>query len=278
MGRPNFLNQRRTVSQEISSPVMIVFCSGYHTRFPFFKDEALSCAVNDHFKYFLYNEDPTLAFVGFARPLVGSFMGISEMQSIYVSKLFSGEVQIPDRSYRDEVILEDKVFQELTFSSTTNRIDGLVNFQSYLDELASLAGVRPDYWQLFFSNPVLWYYAVTAAHNNCQFLLNDEKHHDAILRRYRRYHGGNFRVSSHIYPLIVNLFPSWFRTRRKPFMALHKALALASEYFLIIVFSPVLLFRVIIPLDKRWRLKKRRMMRDNTVVELLDEARANGRR
>jgi len=253
---------------------LIVFCSGYQTRFPFFRDETFSCAINDQFKFLLSNEDPTLAFIGFARPLVGSFMGISEMQAVYVSKLFSQEIDVPDRSYRDSVIREDKIFQELVFSGTTNRIDGLVNFQSYLDDLATLAGVRPDYWRLFFSSPIKWYYAVTAAHNSCQFLLHDRKHHDEIFRRYRRYHGDNLRVSSHIYPLIVNLFPGWFSGKQRLFGILQKALYLAGEYLLIVVFSPVLLFRIIFPVEKRWRLKKRIMMRDNTAVELLDEVRA----
>ncbi len=257
---------------------LIVFCCGYQTRFPFFRDQSFGCPINDQFKYLLSNEDPTLAFIGFARPLVGSFMGISELQSIYISKLFSQEIDVPDRAYRDKVILEDKVFQELSFSSTTNRIDGLVNFQSYLDELASLAGVRPNYWQLFFSDPVKWYYAVTAAHNSCQFLLHDKKYHDEIFRRYRRYHGGNFRVSSHIYPLIVNLFPAWFRRRQSPFKSVRKVLSFASAYFLIVVFSPVLLFRIIYPLDKRWRLRKRKMMSDNTAAKLLSQVRANGDR
>lgn len=252
---------------------LIVVCSGYQTRFPFFRDASLNCTINDQFKYLLFNEDPSLAFIGFARPLVGSFMGISEMQSIYISKLFAQEIDIPDRSYRESVILEDKVFQELTFSSTTNRIDGLVNFQSYLDELATLAGVRPNYWQLFFSSPVKWYYAVTAAHNNCQFLLHDEKYHDEIFRRYRMYHGDNLRVSSHIFPLIINLFSGWFGRKHRPFKIVRKAFIFTGKCLLIIIFSPVVLFRIILPLDKRWKLKKRRMIRNNKVANLLDEVR-----
>lgn len=249
---------------------LIVFCSGYNTRFPFFHKEKFGSAVNDQFKFVLCNEDPTLAFIGFTRPLVGSFMGISEIQSIYISKLFSQEINIPERAYRDKVILEDKVFQELTFSSTSKRIDGLVNFQSYLDDVASLAGIRPDYWQLFLSSPKKWYYAVTAAHNNCQFLLHDEKHHDEIFRRYRNYHGDNLRVSSHIYALVVNLFPGWFRGGK-----ISNLMSLVGGYLLIVLFSPVLLFRILFSVEKRWRLKKRKMMQDNTTAELLDKVRAN---
>jgi dimethylaniline monooxygenase (N-oxide forming) len=253
---------------------IIVFCTGYQTRFPFFKDDSFSCEVNDQFKFLLCNEDPSLAFIGFARPLVGSFMGLSEMQAIYVSKIFSGEVDIPDREYRDSVIQEDKVFQELTFSSTTNRIGGLVNFQSYLDDLATLAGVRPDYVRLFFSSPRKWYYAVTAAHNNCQFLLNDEKYHDEIFRRYRRYHGNNLRVSTHIYALIVNLFPAFFTGRFRIFVRLRNAFFATTKALLILLFSPVLLYRILFPIEKRWKRKKRQMMQDDSVADLLNEVRA----
>ena len=73
-------------------------------------------------------------------------MGLSEMQSLFVSKLFSGQLTLPEKAVRDEAIAQEKLFQALIFSETTNRIEGLVNFQSYMDDLASLAGVRPNYW------------------------------------------------------------------------------------------------------------------------------------
>ena len=257
---------------------LIVFCSGYDTRFPFFRDGKINCAINDQFKFVLSNEDPTLAFIGFARPLVGSIMGISEIQSIYVSKLFSKEIDTPDRSHRERVILEDKVFQELTFSRTSRRIEGLVNFQSYLDEVATLAGVRPNYWRLLFTSPKKWYYAVTAAHNNCQFLLHDEDHHEEIFRRYRKYHGGNVRVSSHLYCLVENLFPGLFSDRHKALSMLRKAWYSVAVCFLFVVLSPVLLFRVVFSVEKRWKRKKRRMMRDNSASVLLDKVRAIGHR
>ena len=249
---------------------LIVFCTGYDTRFPFLSVD-FSCAINDQFKFLLCSEDPTLAFIGFARPLVGSFMGVSEMQSIYVSKLFSRQVPVPERKHRERVIKEDKVFHALTFSATSNRIEGLVNFQSYLDDLASRAGVRPNYWRLFLSNPVKWYYAITAAHNNCQFLLNDEKQHAEIFRRYRRYHGGNLRVSWHVYPLIVNMFPRVFKTENRIFTALQRAAFVGCAWLLAVLLSPVFLFRIAFPAEKRWRRRKRRMMEDGTAGRILRE-------
>jgi dimethylaniline monooxygenase (N-oxide forming) len=253
----------------------IVFCTGYKTQFPFLRGKACDTAINDLFKFTLFNDDPTLAFIGFARPLVGSFMGICELQSLYISKLFSGTVAAPDKAQRDKVIMEDKIFQALTFSATKNRIQGLVNFQSFLDELADLAGVRPDYWKLFLDSPIKWYYAVTAAHNNCQFLLHDKGYHDEIFRRYRRYHGGNFRVTAHVFALIVNMFPKVFGRRPGSMQKLKTTALLALEWFLILLLSPIFLFRIAFPIERRWKLTKRRMMQSGAATKLLERIQTN---
>ena len=253
---------------------LIIFCSGYITRFPFFADEKYGGAINDQYKFVVHNDDPSLAFIGFTRPLVGSFMGLSEIQSLFVSKLFSGQLELPDKAVRDEAIAQEKLFQELVFSGTTNRIEGLVNFQSYMDDVASLAGVRPDYWELFKKSPVKWYYAISAAHNNCQFLLHDEKFHDEIFRRYRNYHGDNLKVSAHIWALIVNMVPSLFNGKSRIVMAFQDAIMTVLDYLLILLLSPVLLFRIFFPLDERWKRKKRRMIRNERAGLLMDHVRA----
>ena len=242
---------------------ILIFCSGYITRFPFFTDEKHGGSINDQFKFCVHNDDPSLAFVGFTRPLVGSFMGLSEMQALFVSKLFSNQLVLPEKAVRDEAIAQEKLFQALIFSETTNRIEGLVNFQSYMDDLASLAGVRPDYWKLFLKSPIKWYYAVSAAHNNCQFLLHDEKSHEEIFRRYKRYHGGNLKVRIHIYALMVNLTHPLFNGRSKAITAIQDVFWAALEYLLILLLSPVLLFRILFPPDERWKRKKRRMIRSD---------------
>ena len=108
----------------------------------------------------------------------------------------------------------------------------------------------------------------------CSSLVQaDEAYHDEIFRRYRRYHGDNFNVTSHIYPLIVNMFPSFFDSKDKIFMPLKRFLSTAVEYLLIILFSPVLFFRVLLPIEKRSKLKKRKMIEDGTAAELLNRVR-----
>ena len=129
-------------------------------------------------------------------------------------------------------------------------------------------------WKLFLKNPIKWYYAISAAHNNCQFLLNDERFHDEIFRRYRNYHGDNLKVRVHIYALIVNMMPSLFNGKRRVITAVQDAIGTALDYLLILLLSPVLLFRILFPLDERWKRKKRRMVRSNQAGLLLERVRA----
>jgi len=71
----------------------IVTCSGYRAAFPFL-DESVKAGTDPRnwFKYIFYNQDPSLAFVGFARPIFGSIPGLAEMQSRCVAKVFSERV------------------------------------------------------------------------------------------------------------------------------------------------------------------------------------------
>jgi hypothetical protein len=123
-------------------------------------------------------------------------------------------------------------------------------------------------------SPVKWYYAITAAHNNCQFLLHDERFHDEIFRRYRNYHGDNLKVSVHIYALIVNMAPTLFNGKSRVVTAMRGAISTVVDYLLILLLSPVLLFRIFFPLDERWKRKKRRMIRSDRTGLLLERARA----
>src|SRR5919198_4888561 len=74
----------------------IVTCSGYRAEFPFL-DESVPAGTDPRnwFKYVFFNDDPSLAFVGFARPIFGSIPGLAELQSRYVAKVFSGACGVP---------------------------------------------------------------------------------------------------------------------------------------------------------------------------------------
>jgi dimethylaniline monooxygenase (N-oxide forming) len=166
----------------------IITCSGYRASFPIFDQSATPGAdPRKWFKYIFFNEDPSLAFVGFVRPIFGSIPGLAELQGRYVAKVFSGKCQLPNPVERRATIERDAKFWNRHFRYTTLRLAGLVDHFLYSDQLARLIGCYPNWGRLFFSSPRRWWQAMTAPWNGCQFWLNDVTHHDRIFETFRRY-------------------------------------------------------------------------------------------
>jgi hypothetical protein len=87
-------------SDGTSADVDCIFtCSGYRMTFPFFDESATPGEdPRNWFKYIFYQDDPSVAFVGFVRPIFGSIPGIAELQSRYAAKVFSGACRLPSRA------------------------------------------------------------------------------------------------------------------------------------------------------------------------------------
>ncbi|HEY6208069.1 MAG TPA: NAD(P)-binding domain-containing protein [Gemmatimonadales bacterium] len=185
----------------------IVTCSGYRAEFPFL-DESVRAGTDPRnwFKYIFYNDDPSLAFVGFARPIFGSIPGLAELQSRYVAKVFSGGCRLPEPAARRATTRRDARFWNNHFRNTSLRIAGLVDHFVYSDQLAKLMGCYPNFWALFFSSPRKWWQAITAPWSGCQFWLNDVRHHPRIFESFRRHSDDRF-IQAHIWLLLAPLLP-----------------------------------------------------------------------
>jgi dimethylaniline monooxygenase (N-oxide forming) len=185
----------------------IITCSGYRASFPFF-DESITSGTDPRkwFKYIFYNEDPSLAFVGFARPIFGSIPGLAELQSRYVAKVFAGQCALPDPAARRAITDRDAKFWNHHFRNTSLRLAGLVDHFVYSQQLARLIGCEPKWWALFFTSPRRWWQAVTAPWNGCQFWLNDAMHHGRIFETFRRYHD-NRMSQIYIYLILAPILP-----------------------------------------------------------------------
>jgi dimethylaniline monooxygenase (N-oxide forming) len=166
----------------------IILCSGYRTAFPYFSSSvAPGTDPRKWFKYIFYDADPSLAFIGFVRPVFGSIPGISELQSRYVAKVFSGKCRLPEPADRAMTIDADAKFWNHHFRFTSKRIAGLVDHYLYSDQIARLIGCYPNFRRLLLSSPSRWWRAMLAPWNGCQFWLNDARHHDQIFETFRRY-------------------------------------------------------------------------------------------
>ena len=185
----------------------IITCNGYSTSFPFL-DGSVAAGTDPRrwFKYIFYNEDPSLAFVGFARPIFGSIPGLAELQSRYVAKVFSGARRLPGPVERRATIDKDAAFWNRHFRNTSLRIAGLVDHFIYSDQLARLIGCRPNLGALFFSSPRRWWQLMTAPWHGCQFWLNDVTQHGRIFETLRRY--SDDRVAqAYIWLLLAPVLP-----------------------------------------------------------------------
>lgn len=231
---------------------IIIFCTGYKTIFPFIKDEKYIKPINERFKFVFDNDDPTLAFIGFTRPVIGSIPTIAEIQSMYAGKIFSQKLMLPNKETRNKIIENDKKYQHKQFSKTSCRISGLVNAGVYLDQLGDLAQVTPDYFKLLIKSPSKWIAAISAPYNSCRFHLNDESQHERIFDTFKnRTHSLilNERFQF-VKILLFNLFPSLFIERKmtKGSKIASKCISLIDNLIttlLWIVFSPVILYRII---------------------------------
>ena len=166
----------------------IITCSGYRMSFPFLEGSDIpSMNQRKLFKGIFYNKDPSLAYVGFMRPIFGSIPGISELQGRYAAKVIAGKCVLPDHAKRDAIIEKDAKFWNHHFRFTSQRLTGLVDHFIYNNQLARMIGCRPNYLKLFLTSPRRWWKAITAPWNGCQFWLNDTRHHDRIFETFRKY-------------------------------------------------------------------------------------------
>jgi dimethylaniline monooxygenase (N-oxide forming) len=186
---------------------VIVTCSGYRVSFPFL-DGAVTPGTDPRnwFKYIFYNDDPSLAFVGFARPIFGSIPGLAELQSRYVANVFSGACTLPGAAQRSAMTERDAKFWNHHFRDTSLRIAGLVDHFVYSDQLAKLIGCYPNFWALFLSSRRRWWQAITAPWSGSQFWLNNVEHHDRIFETFRRYSDDRL-VQAHMWLVLAPILP-----------------------------------------------------------------------
>jgi dimethylaniline monooxygenase (N-oxide forming) len=184
----------------------IITCSGYQIAFPFLDGAVAPRDPRGWYKYVFCAHDPTLAFVGFARPIFGSIPGIAELQSRLVAGVFSGRIPLPERTERERVVEADRRFWNHHLRHTSLRIAGLVDHFRYCDQLARMIGCRPRFARLLLRDSRRWWRAVTAPWSGAQFWLDDPAHRDRVFDTFERY--DNNRASQvHVFVVLAPILP-----------------------------------------------------------------------
>ncbi|XP_077996718.1 dimethylaniline monooxygenase [N-oxide-forming] 2-like [Glandiceps talaboti] len=139
-----------TVLEDINA---VIFATGYEISLPIIKQSWIYDDSNNMplYKYVfpLAFEDPErLALVGMV-PVIGPNWPLYEMQARWATRVFTGNIKLPDR----EIILRD-IQQKPIF--TGKRYKKAVPFP-LSEELAEDLGVKPKRWKLALSDPKLAY-------------------------------------------------------------------------------------------------------------------------
>ena len=113
----------------------IVYATGYQIRFPFLAPELLDPRENQVrlYRYVVHPDRPGLYFIGLIQPL-GAIMPLAEQQGIWVAKLLTGEVELPDRTTMERRIDDDlEAMRRRYVTSTRHTIQ--VDYFPYLGSL-----------------------------------------------------------------------------------------------------------------------------------------------
>ena len=167
---------------------IVILSTGYKESFSFLPEERRPQNFLHLHKHVLNNEDPSLAFVGYIRPVIGSMFAIIEMQSRWLAKINSGSIPLKPKAERLNETKIDKIFWQQYFKTTVQPRDKIVEAGIYLTDLSRQARVYPDAWKLFRRNKYDFYVAIMAPYNGALFRLNEEEHRAqaiATLERHR---------------------------------------------------------------------------------------------
>lgn len=143
-----------TVEENID---VVVFATGYTFAFPFLDDSVIQVYKNSVslYKYIFPTdlEKTTVAIIGLIQPL-GAIMPISELQARWATRVFKGLIKLPTASNMKYDIAQKKEAMQKQYV-TSDRHTIQVDYVDYIDELATMVGVKPNILSLFLKDPKL---------------------------------------------------------------------------------------------------------------------------
>jgi hypothetical protein len=138
---PTKIKNKTIETKELNFEADIIICSsGYKKYFPFLDESIYN---RDFIKKMIPKNINNIAFIGFARPTMGSIASIAEVQSWWVKSYFEGmhyKIRKPFFRYYDVLDLSN------------NNINSLVNGCYYIKDLAKDLKIEPNMVYLFFTD------------------------------------------------------------------------------------------------------------------------------
>ncbi|XP_015267303.1 PREDICTED: dimethylaniline monooxygenase [N-oxide-forming] 1-like [Gekko japonicus] len=135
---------------------VVVFATGYKASFPFI-DESIIKVEDKHASLYKYIfppqlEKPTLAIIGFLRPL-GAVMPVVETQARWVTRVFKGLCKLPPLNAMIGEVNEKK--KNITWFGLSYDEVLKTDCLTYMDQVACSIGIKPSIPALLLSDPKL---------------------------------------------------------------------------------------------------------------------------
>ena len=141
----------------------IIYCTGYRTKNNFLPITSATdtpkarFSARDLYKLTIHPDYPNLAFIGFARGMVGAITLSAEMQARWWALLLSGKRHLPAKtSMQEHVALMQRKGSK--FSQATRTTMTFANSLARHD-----VGCEPDLFQLFLKDKKLWWHVWNGA-------------------------------------------------------------------------------------------------------------------
>ena len=147
----------------------IICNTGYIDDFSFVKDVDITHARQLYRHMFHPALGPSIAFIGWARPVEGGVPPCSEMQSRYFALLCSKKRTLPPKEKLETLIQQENTAEEVELSGSES-LKTLVPYMAYMDAMARLIGCKPNPLRLL-TRPRLLYKYWFASLVNIQYRL-----------------------------------------------------------------------------------------------------------
>lgn len=145
--------------ENVTEADAVILATGYTWKFPFLDEDIITTEKNGRIN--LYKcmfpaqlPHPTLAIIGFLLPF-GPGFPLGELQCRWVSHLIANNGRLP---CKDAMLLEVKKRHEENVKRyhPSEKMTIRVDFISYLDDIASQFGVKPNFLKMAFRDPKLF--------------------------------------------------------------------------------------------------------------------------
>lgn len=136
---------------ELTEVDAVICATGYKIKFPFLSDDILKVEDNKvrlyKYVYPPHLPHPTLAIIGLIQPS-------------WSSMVMNGKCSLPSQNEMlPDILKKESILRKTFVQSPQHTLQ--VDFIDYQDELASLIGVKPNFWKLAFTDPKLFQACIT---------------------------------------------------------------------------------------------------------------------